>query len=212
MIRRDTYRQRMIFKSDGTLVAQNYVDVNWSSLPNQEYSLDIVTRSGEVLGPCINSLIIGRRTSTRYTGICPSLNDRVISKSDIAAFRVYWSSNGIWGANWRQIPYDGYSDDIFLDLSGNSLRLNWSWLPKREYSLDIVTRSGEVIGPCFNSALLGRSTSVTYNGICPSAGNRQILKRDIAAFRVYWSDNGVWGAHAKEFPFDGKAQQLFLAL
>lgn len=212
MTRRDTYRQRLQFREDGTIVSLNMVNLAWTSLPNHEYSVDIVTKSGEVIGPCIGASLLGRSSSATYTGICPSAGDRLIRKGDIAAFRLFWSNNGAWGPhNSREIPYDGSSDQLFWDLNGNTVDLNWTMLTNHEYSVDIVTRAGQVIGPCINSSINGKNTRATYSGFCPSAGNRAVPKSEIAAFRLFWSNNGVWGPHnSREFPYDGRSNQVFL--
>lgn len=67
---------------------------------------------------------------------------------------------------------------------GAEANVRWSIVPGAVYSLDVQTRTGEWIAPCFNSLVLGGNNSVVYRGVCVSASNRPINRADIAAFRV----------------------------
>jgi hypothetical protein len=114
MIRRDTYRQRIVWKSDGTAVSQNEVRVSWNALGGgNQYSLDLVLRDGSVIGPCIAVGRIGEATSTTYTGVCPDAGDRLVHKSEVHAFRLYASPDSVF-LRVGETPYDGYSDEVSI--------------------------------------------------------------------------------------------------
>src|SRR5690606_12984015 len=117
LLRRDTYRQRLVFAGDGTLLSQNEVRVSWNTLGGgNAYSLDLVLRSGEVIGPCIGAGRLGASLSTTFTGVCPDAGDRLVHKSEVAAFRLYASP----GSDFQQVgelPFDGYSDSTQLSIA-----------------------------------------------------------------------------------------------
>lgn len=110
LTRRDTYRQRIVWKDDGTAVNQNAVTVSWNALGGSYvYSLDLVLRDGSTVGPCLGSGILGKGTSVTYTGVCKDAGDRLVHKGDVATFRLYASSGGGY-QKVGEANYDGYSD------------------------------------------------------------------------------------------------------
>lgn len=117
LIRRDTYRQRLVIAGDGTLLSQNAVSISWNGLGGgNKYSLDVVLRSGEVIGPCVGAGRIGSSASVTYIGACPDAGDRLVHKSDVAAFRLYASP----GSDFQQVgeaAFDGYSDQLQLEIA-----------------------------------------------------------------------------------------------
>ncbi len=114
LIRRDTYRQRIVWNPDGTAVSQNEVRVSWPSLGGaNEYSLDVVLRDGSVIGPCIAVWRIHNSTSTVFNGICPDAADRLVHKSEVQAFRLYATAGGPF-VPVGEAAYDGYSDQLHI--------------------------------------------------------------------------------------------------
>lgn len=117
LVRRDTYRQRIVWKDDGTAVNQNAVTVSWNSLGGSYvYSLDLVLRDGSTVGPCLGSGILGKGTSVTYTGVCKDGGDRLVHKADIAAFRLYASA----GSGYQKVgeaDYDGFSDTANVSIT-----------------------------------------------------------------------------------------------
>jgi hypothetical protein len=110
---RDTYLSPLTFDKDGRIKNIITVDIDWPAVPGAQYSLDIVTKSGEKISPCIGADIIGQKQNTVYQGYCPSSRDRVVDKSDIAQFRLCSAFNGDWaGATCGSKAYDG-RDDAF---------------------------------------------------------------------------------------------------
>lgn len=118
LLRRDTYRQRIVWKNDGTAVNQNAVTVSWNSLGGGNvYSLDLVLRDGSTVGPCLGSGIIGSGTSVTYTGACRDSGDRLVHKGEIASFRIYASSGGGGYQKVGEANYDGYSEAVNVSLT-----------------------------------------------------------------------------------------------
>ncbi len=112
LVHRDTYRQRLVWHADGTLVSQNQVQLSWNALGGgNSYSLDLVLRNGDVIGPCIAAGRIGQSTSTTFTGICPDAADLLVHKSQVQAFRLYASPNNVF-VKVGEAPYDGFSDAV----------------------------------------------------------------------------------------------------
>jgi hypothetical protein len=62
---------------------------------------------------------------------------------------------------------------------------------KSDYSLDIVTTTHGLIGPCVNAGTIGRSLSYTFNGTCTSP-NIKVSMSDITAFRICWAEDNDW--------------------
>jgi hypothetical protein len=116
LLRRDTYRQRIAWKPDGSANSQNQVAVSWNALAGYSYSLDLVRRSDPPVGPCIAVGRIGTATSTTYTGICPDAADLLVHKSEVQAFRLFASNGGPF-VQVGEVPYDGYSDTVTLGAS-----------------------------------------------------------------------------------------------
>jgi len=116
LLRRDTYRQRIAWKPDGSAVSQNQVAVSWNALAGYSYSLDLVLRSGPPVGPCVSAGRIGQATSTTYTGICPDAADLLVHKAEVQAFRLFASNGGPF-VQVGEVPYDGYSDTATIAAS-----------------------------------------------------------------------------------------------
>ncbi|PTL85131.1 glycoside hydrolase [Vitiosangium sp. GDMCC 1.1324] len=93
----------------------------------------------------------------------------------------------------------------------NQVNIRWTQLAGYSYSLDVVLRDGTVLGPCMAVGLLGSANKTIFNGVCPSAGSRMVNKGDIAAFRIYYSNNNTWGPHVEK-AYDGVSDDVFLEL
>jgi GH43 family beta-xylosidase len=209
---RSTYKQRVAFKADGTMASLNQVNVRWNKLTGYNYSLDLVLRDGTVIGPCISATVLGSSNKTTFNGVCLSAGNRVVNKGDIAAFRLYYSNSSTW-VNYVQTPYDGASDDVFLEIPGGYtpfVDLNWSEEETgAQYSIDIQRRdTGAWIAPCIGVNTVNRSLSGTYSGRCVTPGI-DVAISNIRAFQVCSAVNGDW-AHARcgSVPYDGKSMHV----
>lgn len=208
LARRSTYKQRMSFAPDGSIVALNYVDLRWSRLPGASYSLDVVTKDGATHGPCLATGRLGSSTSVRYDGVCLSAGSAVVHKEDVAKFRLFHSTDGNW-SRFVEVPYDGFSDRLFLPIEGgatDSIALRWSELATgAEYSLDVRRADGSWIAPCVNAGALGSRVEFTFDGTCSSAG-QTVAPRDIQALRVCSAQGGNWSqARCGTVDYDGTA-------
>jgi hypothetical protein len=211
LVRRDTWRQRMIFRPDGSAVSHNAVRVRWGQLPGARYSLDLVLRDGTVVGPCIDAALIGSEPAVTFTGICPGSNDRLIHKSAVAAFRIYWSTTGIWNT-YAEVPYDGVSDAAYVPLPNarpGAVGLSWSERETgTEYSLDVRNAAGRWTAPCVGDGILRNRLEYEFDGACATPGTRVELG-DVSAFRLCAARNGNWAAAScKEVPFSGSSAQI----
>ncbi len=212
---RSTYKQRIVFGFDGSAVALNTVDLRWSTLDSAQYSLDVVTQDGTVHGPCLAVGRLGTSTSARYGGICPDAGDAIVRKSDIAAFRLFYSTDGSWNQS-VVAPYDGSSDRVFLPIAGGStsaVALRWTELEtSAEYSIDVQRTDGSWIAPCVGAATLGGVPEALFDGTCPAAAE-SVLPADIQAFRVCSAMGGDSGAATCGTQlYDGTAGHLDVAI
>jgi GH43 family beta-xylosidase len=191
---RSTHKQRIAFRDDGSIVALSFVDLRWSRIPGAQYSVDLVTKDGTVVGPCIAVGRIGTATTTRYRGICPDGGDVRVEKSEVAAFRVYHSTDGTW-TQFTDVAYDGGADRLFVAIDGgttDAVELHWNELATAaEYSLDVQRADGSWIAPCVGAPTLGRSISHVYTGACTSTPD-SLPAADVKAFRVCSAENGNW--------------------
>ncbi|MDC0666368.1 family 43 glycosylhydrolase [Nannocystis radixulma] len=191
---RSTHKQRIAFKPDGSIHGLNFVDLRWPGLPGHEYSLDVVTRDGTVHGPCIADGLLGSATSVRYAGICPSAGDVRVAKSDVAAFRLYYSDDGTWQGPVER-PYDGFSDQLFLPIPGGTaaaVELHWNEkVTGTEYSLDVRRTDDTWVAPCAGELVLGTDISYVFTGACPTAGNNVPLQ-DVKELRICSAVGNDW--------------------
>ncbi len=206
--RRSTYKQRIGFEPDGSIVALNYVDLRWSKVEGAKYSLDVVTKQGKVYGPCLAAGRLGSATSTRYRGICPDAGSVIVNKADVSAFRLFYSTDGTWN-QFVKVPYDGHADHLFVPIDGaptDAVALGWSELATgAEYSLDVQLDNGDWIAPCVGAGTLGSRVELVFEGNCSSAG-QTVAPRDVQAFRICSAEDGNWGmATCGTANYDGAA-------
>lgn len=91
------------------------VDVRWSrKTTTADYSFDIVTTGGKLIGPCIDTGTVGKNLSVRYSGVCTSPNIAV-PIAEVAQVRVCWTEGGDWAnATCAATPYDPTEDDVTI--------------------------------------------------------------------------------------------------
>jgi hypothetical protein len=192
---RSTYKQRVGFKPDGTMHSLNQVNVRWTHKAGYSYSLDLVLRDGSVVGPCLDVNRLGSTNKTPFDGVCFSANNRMVNKGDIAALRLFYANNGVWGS-FVETSYDGISDEAFLALPGGAPAfVDLTWNEKQtgaQYSIDVQRRdTGAWIGPCIGVNSVNKALAWTYSGQCTTPGTAVALS-NISAFRVCSAVNGDW--------------------
>jgi hypothetical protein len=209
---RSTYKQRVAFKPDGSMASLNQVNVRWTRNAGYSYSLDLVLRDGSVVGPCLDVNQLGTSNEVTFNGVCPSAGSRMVNKGDIAAFRLFYSNNGVWGAN-VQTDYDGGADDVFLEPPGGTtpfVDLTWSEEETAaQYSIDVQRRdTGAWIGPCIGVNSVNRALAWTYSGRCDTPGI-DVAPSNISTFRICSAVGGDW-AHARcgVAAYDGKRMDV----
>ncbi|WP_246137571.1 family 43 glycosylhydrolase [Myxococcus llanfairpwllgwyngyllgogerychwyrndrobwllllantysiliogogogochensis] len=213
---RSTYKQRVAFKPDGSLHSLNQVNVRWNKLTGYSYSLDVVLRDGTVIGPCLSVAVLGQANKTVFDGVCRSAGDRVVTKGDIAAFRIFYSNNNVWGP-FVERAYDGISDDVTLDLPGGYtpfVDLSWSEEETTaQYSIDVQRRdTGAWIGPCIGVTSVNKSLSWTYLGRCDTPGIN-VPSSNIQAIRICSAVNGDWArARCGATPYDGRGMHSHIVI
>lgn len=104
----------------------------------------------------------------------------------------------------------GFKPDGTMN-SLNLVNVRWTRKAGYSYSLDLVLRDGSVVGPCLDVNKLGTSNKTVFTGVCLSANDRMVNKGDIAAMRIYYSNNGSWSTYV-EAAYDGVSDDVFLSL
>jgi hypothetical protein len=82
-----------------------------------EYSLDVFTKDGVLVGPCISVDWIHRRLTTTFRGTCPSSDaHRTMAMPNVDAFQLCSAENGDWPhATCTKVDWDGVSADVAFD-------------------------------------------------------------------------------------------------
>jgi hypothetical protein len=82
-----------------------------------EYSFDVLTKDGTLVGPCISVDWIHRRVTTTFRGTCPSSDaHRTIAMTNIDAFQLCSAENGDWPhATCTKVVWDGVSATVTFD-------------------------------------------------------------------------------------------------
>lgn len=207
MIGRSTFKQRIAFRSDGSIHTLNTIDIRWNELPSFVYSLDVITKNGAWLGPCIATSRIGSSLGTTYMGICPDKDDQLVDKGDVAAFRLYYTNSGTFSM-YVETPYDGVSDQLAIYLPGGVTRqivVRWNErMTYAKYSLDVARSDGSWIAPCVGSDFIFNGIEYVFDGNCRSP-SIFINPQDISSIRVCSAINDDWSkAVCSSIPYDGK--------
>src|SRR5262249_23675935 len=78
----------------GVLRADMNVNVRWSALAGAAMSLDVMTRSGDWIAPCLDAAHVGSTTKLEYNVISCQSASRTPSRGEVAAFRVNYTVGG----------------------------------------------------------------------------------------------------------------------
>ncbi|SEU34034.1 glycoside hydrolase family 43 protein [Stigmatella erecta] len=209
---RSTYKQKVGFKPDGTMHSLNQVTVRWPHKAGYSYSLDLVLRDGSVVGPCLDVNRLGTANKVTFDGVCFSAGNRMVNKGDIAAMRIYYANNGVWGP-FAEAAYDGISDDVLVSLPGGAPAfVDLTWNEKQtgaQYSIDVQRRdTGAWIGPCIGVNSVNKSLAWTYSGQCTTPGINVPLS-NISTFRICSAVNGDWSrATCGATAYDGQGMHV----
>ena len=215
MTERSTFKQRIAFRSDGSIQTLNTIDIRWNQLPSYEYSLDVITKDGTWIGPCIAVGRIGSALGITYMGICPDNSDRLVDKGDIAAFRLYYSNNSSF-SDYVETPYDGVSDELAIYLPGGITRqiaIRWNErMTGAKYSLDIARTDGSWVAPCVSVDFLFNNIAYVFDGNCKSPSTF-VDPQNVTNIRICSAINDDWPkAVCNSLPYDGKAIHVFITI
>ena len=180
------------------------VVIRWSQMGSTVvYSLDVKTRTGEWIAPCIDAAHIGTATSVVFRGSCAG--GRKIGPADIAALRVNWAqpSDPFQSATR---PYGGDAD-VHVDLPGGkatSLAVTWDDGERdASHVLHVQSAStGEWIEKCAGEEMIANGTSFVLADRCPSTGDVVRLD-DISRVEVCRSENGGAKVSCGNAEYDG---------
>ncbi|CAF0728942.1 unnamed protein product [Adineta steineri] len=208
LIGRDTFKQRIAFRPDGSLQTLNTIDIRWNQLPLHQYSIDVVRKDGSTIGPCISVNRIGATLATTYTGICPDGNNILLDKGDISAFRLFYSTSQVW-KDFVEAKYDGVADQFAFYLPGGITKqivLRWNErMTGTTYSLDVRRQDGTWVSPCVGDIVIGSRIEYVFDGNCRQA-NSFIEPRAINYIRICSAINNDWPrAVCGGVPYDGIA-------
>jgi len=215
---RGAYLTPIYFQSDGKIVSMTKTKISWNQLGAEyQYSLDVLSTDGLWIN-CMSSSTLMNQSNATYNGLCNATTSVVIRKQNIQKFRVCYSRDTQWGVDHSkcvEVENDQTKDTLTLSLAplhtpvitplptpitnSSKTTLSWNQLGGAyRYSLDVLPTGGTWIGPCLSVNLIGNQTRVTYAGVCRSANNTAVAKRDVDKFRLCYTHDEVWGfGHVK---------------
>ncbi len=210
-----TFKQRLAFRSDGSIQTLNTIDVRWTCIPSYQYSLDVVLKNGTWIGPCIGVGHIKDAPGVTYTGVCLDAGDRLIDKYSIATFRLFYSNDSLW-KNFTEISYDGVSDQLAIFLPGGftqQIVINWNErITGTQYSLDVRRSDGTWIAPCVGNTFIVNNIQYVFDGNCRTA-SITIEPHDIISIRMCSAINNDWlHTICGTVPYDGKALYVYVPI
>jgi hypothetical protein len=190
--------------------------LSWNSLgPGFEYSLDINTKDGQHIGPCIGASVLQSNTSVTYTGSCSNAAKTKVPLSNIETFVLVYTNSGDWknDAHNTKIKNDASKSvlQFVLKVPVGAAALSWNSLgTDYEYSLDINTKDGQHIGPCIGANVIGSATNVTYAGTCLNAAKTKVPLSNIETFVLVYTNSGDWknDAHSTKIKNDSSGSTL----
>jgi hypothetical protein len=148
------------------------LNIRWSALAGATYSLDIETRGGVWIAPCVDSTLQGSSTSFVYRGLCNSAPGRGVDHADIAAFRINYTIAGVTRSVVQ--TYNGADSDAYIALPGGrttALAIHWNDIGEdARYVVTLRPGSGGFT-KCVDDALLANDTTYVHTDQCPSTGN-----------------------------------------
>jgi hypothetical protein len=148
------------------------VNLRWSSIASASYSLDIQTRTGEWITPCLDASQIGVSPSVVYAGVCVSAAMRKVDHADIKAFRITATTPVVSTTATRL--YDGVDSDAYIEISGgtaSAVALTWNEVGGgAKFRFDVMKQGGGDWLKCVDADALGGSTSYIHTGFCPALG------------------------------------------
>ncbi len=194
----------------GVIRAALDVNVRWGSLPSMSYALNVQTRGGEWISPCLDATQI-TSTSTVFRGVCVSAANRKVSQADIAAFQVAYTKAGI--TKYATQAYDGADTDAYIDLPGGkttAVAITWNEvIPYARYTLSFRNSNGWVT--CVDDKLLGNGTSHVHIESCASTG--AIVKiSTIVEMQVCATAPGGDKLTCSTVAYDGKQSRVAIEL
>jgi hypothetical protein len=188
------------------------LNLRWSLLGAGSYALDVQTKTGAWVTPCIDQSVLGGATAYVYRGVCPSAANRTVANSDVRAFRVRYTAQN--GSGAVVVPYDGAASDVYVPLPGGqttALTVSWNEVgPTMRYALDVDAGGGLV--RCADDTVLGNDLSFVFTGYCPTKGGA-IPIGTVKTLRLCAASDGNWKtATCGNVPYDGRQPSVALRL
>ncbi len=206
--------------SPRTTFAADAMVLSWNSMgPGFQYSLDVITKDGTHIGPCINAKTIQSKTSVTFTGVCTSARNKSVPLSSVDSFTLIYTNTGDWvhDAHNTKIKNDPTVSSLTfaLPVPTGAMQLNWNSLGAGyQYSLDVITKDGTRIGPCIPATVIGSATNVIYAGTCLNGAKNVVPLSNIASFSMVYTNNGDWknNAHSVKIANNPAVSSLTLNL
>jgi hypothetical protein len=175
--------------------------LSWNSAgTGYKYSLDITTKDGRHIGPCIPATVIGSATKVIYAGVCKNATKDKVAVADIANYTLVYTNTGNWvsDAHSTKILNDSTKSAlVFSIIPPGSVVLSWNSLGAGyQYSLDITTKDGRRIGPCISAVKIGATTTVMYTGVCQNKTKDAVSLANVDSFILVYTNTGNWATDA----------------
>jgi hypothetical protein len=195
----------------GVIRAAVDVNVRWSSLPSVSYALNVQTRTGEWISPCLDATQLGS-ASTVFHGVCVSAANRQVNHADIAAFQIAYTKLGV--TRYATQAYDGADTDAYIDLPDgrtNAVAITWNEVrPGARYVL-ALRASGHDWVTCVDDQLLANGISYVHTGSCATTGTTVKIST-IEQIRVCAVTRDGDKLPCTEVDYDGSRSQVAIEL
>lgn len=189
---RDAYRTELVFLPDGRINNLYDTYVHWNTEPGYQYSLDIKTKDGELIAPCISAAELKDKSWVLIQGSCGS---KKVDPSQMQSLRVCRANNN----NWHQAICSEYTSILGTDVSveippdastDRQRDFYWEDLGSPvEYSFDVKEKNGTLYAPCLGPQILNNKTSISFDGQCSI---KKLELSQLSQVRVCAADSGLW--------------------
>jgi hypothetical protein len=163
------------------------------------YSLDVRSSAGTWHGPCVDAPQLTNRLAWDFDGECPAAGgvdvrsfDRVRVCSSLPVPPATWDAGSV------QCTEAAYTGGTLLHVESaedltDTVVLRWPSVPDARYALHLELTNGSWVDNCAAADLLGRRTSFSFHGACPSQpGLGAVPLASIARYVVDYAAGSHW--------------------
>ncbi|MCB0386888.1 MAG: hypothetical protein KDD43_15950, partial [Bdellovibrionales bacterium] len=149
-----------------------------------------------------------------------TLDERKFNPGNLPAGALYWGNIEVigdrvygTGAALAGTPLTLFSRPLAKQSSTpppSQVQLSWDKIETAEYSLDLLLKSGQMIGNCVNAYHMKMKTSHLFKGECPDNSIKEVDLSQVTHIYIHAALDGEWKNLAKRrkavAPYSGQNQ------